>query len=78
MLDKLQKQICTTVGSSLAVSPESLAHRPSVAMSNLFNSYYFDGYSSELAQLVPLPYSRGRTTYYSCNLHDFSVAITRY
>ena len=31
--------------------------------------------SSELAQLVPLPYSRGRPTRYFDKLHDFSVTI---
>ena len=33
--------------------------------------------SSELAQLVPLPFSRGRSTCYSDRLHDFSVTIPR-
>ena len=33
--------------------------------------------SSELAELVPLPYSRGRSTRYSDRLHDFSVTIPR-
>ena len=33
--------------------------------------------SSELAELVPLPYSRGRSTPYSDRLHDFSVTIPR-
>ena len=37
--------------------------------------YYFDRCSSELAQVVPLPYSRGRSTHYSDRLHDFSVPI---
>ena len=40
--------------------------------------YYFGRCcSSELAQLVPLPYSRGRSTCYSDGLHDFSVTIPR-
>ena len=39
--------------------------------------YYFGRYLSELAQLVPLPYSRGRSTQYSDRLHDFSVTIPR-
>ena len=39
--------------------------------------YYFGGCSSELAELVPLPYSRGRATRYSDRLHDFSVTIRR-
>ena len=33
--------------------------------------------SFELAQLVPLPYSRGRSTLYPDRLHDFSVIIPR-
>ena len=32
---------------------------------------------SELAQLVPLPDSQGRSTRYSDRLHDFSVTIPR-
>ena len=62
-LDKLQKRIYRTVVPSLAVSLEPLAHRRNV--------------SSELAQLVPLPFSRGRSTRYSDRLHDFSVTIPR-
>ena len=51
-----------TVGPSLAPSLEPLAHHQSVA-------------SSELAQLVPLSFSRGRSTHYSDRLHYFSVFI---
>ena len=32
---------------------------------------------SELAQLVPLPFSRGRSTRHSDRLHDFSATIPR-
>ena len=45
---------------------------------SLFYSYYFGRCSSELAQLVPFPYCRGRSTHYSDRLHDFSVTIPRY
>ena len=41
LLDKLQKQICRTVGSSLATSVEPLAHCRNVASLSLFYSYYF-------------------------------------
>ena len=34
-------------------------------------------FSSELAELVLLPYSRGKSTRYSDRLHDFSVTIPR-
>ena len=33
---------------------------------------------SELAKLVPIPFSQGRTTHYSDRLHDFPVIIPRY
>ena len=80
LLDKLQKQICRTVGpslASLAASLELLAHHQNVASLSLFYRYYFGRCSSELAQLVPLPYSRGRSTRYSDRLHDFSVTIPK-
>ena len=77
LLDKLQKRICRTVGSSLAASLEPLAHRRNVASLSLFYRYYFGRCLSELAELVPLPYSRGRSTRYSDRLHDFSVTIHR-
>ena len=77
LLDKLQKLICRTVGPSLAASLEPLAHCRNVASLSLFYRYYFGRCSSELAQLVSLPYSRGRPTRYSDRLHDFSVTIPR-
>ena len=58
MLDKLQKQICRTVGPSLAASLEPLAHRRHVASLRFFYRYYFGRCSSEVAELVPLRYSR--------------------
>ena len=77
LLDKLQKRICRTVGSSLATSLDSLAHRRSVASLNHFYRYYLNRCSSELGELVPLPFSRGRSTCYSDRLHDFSATILR-
>ena len=74
--DKLQKRIYRTVGLSLASPLEPLAHRRNVASLSLFYRYYFGRYSSELAQVVPLPYSRVRSTRYSDGLHDFSVTIS--
>ena len=65
LLDKPQKQIYRTVGPSLATSLEPLTHRQNVASLSLSYRYYFGRCSSELAQLVPLPFSRGRSTRYS-------------
>ena len=77
LLDNLEKWICRVVCSSLAGSVEPLAHHWNLASLSLFYRYYFGRCSSELAQLVPLPYSQGKATGYSNNLHDFSVTIPR-
>ena len=74
LLDKLQKR---TVDPSFATSLEPLADRRNVASLSLFYWYYFGRCSCELAQLVPLPFSRGRSTRYSDRLHDFCVTIPR-
>ena len=76
-LGKLQKPICRIVGPSLAASLEPLAHRRNVANLSFFYSYYFGRCSSELAQLVPLPFSQGKSTRYSDRMSDFSVTILR-
>ena len=78
LLDKLQNWICRTIGLSLAASLQSLAHRQNVASWSLSHRYYFCRCSCELAQLIPLPYSRGRCTGYSDRLHYFSVIIPRH
>ena len=57
MLNKLQKQICRTVAPSLTATLKHLAHCQNLANLSLFCRYYFGRCSSELAQLVPLPYS---------------------
>ena len=63
LLDKLQKRTCKNVGPSLATSLEPLlAHRRNAASLSLFYRHYFGRCSSELAQLVPLPFCRGRST----------------
>ena len=77
LLDKLQKRICRTAGPSLAASLEPLARRQNVAGLSLFYWHYFGRCSSKLAQLVQLPYSRGRSSRYSDTLHNFSVTIPR-
>ena len=76
LLDKLQKWICRTAGSSFKRFSWILAHHRNVANLNLFYRYYFGRCSSELAQLVPLPFS-WKSTQYSDRLHDFSVTILR-
>ena len=71
MLDRLQRQICRTVHPSLAALLKPFAHSWNVASLSLFCRYYFGRCSSELAQLVPLPYSWERSTYYHDRLHHF-------
>ena len=70
LLGKLQKQICKAVGPSLAACREPMAHHQNVTSLCLFYRCYFGRCSSELAKLVPLPYSQGRSTRYSDRLHD--------
>ena len=57
LLDKPQKQTSKTVGLSLPASLEPLAHFGNVASLSLFYRYCFGRCSSQLAKLVPLPYS---------------------
>ena len=59
LLDKLQKQICRTVGASLAASLKLVAYCRNVVSLRLFYRYYFGRCSAELAQVVPLPYFHG-------------------
>ena len=78
LLDKLQKQICRTVGPSLAASFQPLAHYRNVVSLCLFCRYCVGRCSSELAQLVPLLFTLGRSTLYSDRLDDFCVIVPRY
>ena len=57
LLNKLQKWICRTVGPSLSTSLEPLAYHRYIAFLSLFYRFFLGRYSSELAQLVPLPFS---------------------
>ena len=75
LLDKPQKRMCRTVVPSLAASLEPFSYHGNVASLSLFYGYYFGRCSSELAQLIPLTYSRGRSTRYSGKLYDFSLSI---
>ena len=75
LLDKLRNRIWRIVGPSLAATLEPLAHHRNVARLSLFCRYYFGRGSSELAQLVLLPFCGGRSTRYSDRLNDFSVTI---
>ena len=77
LLDNLLKGICRTAGPSLDASLETLAHCGNVISLSLFYRYYFGRFSSELAQLILLPFSRGWSTRYSDRLHDFFVTICR-
>ena len=73
MLGKLQKRIFRTVGPSLAAPLESLTHCQNVGSLSLFCRCCFGRCLSELDELVPFPFSQGRSTRYSDRLHDFSV-----
>ena len=50
---------------------------PQMLLVSLFCGYNFGRNSSELAPLVPPPFSQGRLARYSDRLHDFCVTIPR-
>ena len=77
MLDKLQKLRCRTVGPAFAAFLEPLSHYRNVASLSFFCRCYFGRYSSQLAELISLLYSRESSTRYSDRLHDLSVTILR-
>ena len=56
-------------------NPWNSGTRRNVASLSLLYRYYFGRCSSKLAQLVRLPYSRGKSVRYSDRLHDFSLTI---
>ena len=74
---KTDMQDCWSFTSCFSWTLDSLSHCRNVASLSLFYRYYFGRCSSELAQLVPLPFSRGRSTCCSDRLHDFSVTTAR-
>ena len=65
MLSNQQKWICRAVGPSLATSLQPMVHHQNLVSLRLAYRYYFGRCSSEIAQLVPFPYSWGRSTHYS-------------
>ena len=71
LLDKIQKWLCRTVSPSFVTSLEPFAHRQNVASLSLLYRYYVGRCSSELAQLVPVPFSGGRSTRYSVTIPRF-------
>ena len=73
----ISRPVHRTVGPSIAAFLEPLVQHPNAASLSLFYGYYFGRYSSELAELVPFPYSHGRSTCYSDRLHDISVTMPR-
>ena len=75
MFDKLQKHLCRTVNSSLAASLKPLGHHRKLL--SLLYKNYFGGCSSELAGLLPLRHSCGRSIRLSNRLYDFPVIIPR-
>ena len=71
MLDKLNKPVCRTVGSSLIASHGPLNYHQNIASLSLTYRYYFGRSSLELAELVSPSYSRRGSTHYSNRLPIF-------
>ena len=70
LLDKLQKQICRTVGSSLAASLEPLAHRRNVASLSLFYRYYFGRCLFYFSFFIIITYTK------KSNIKTYNSALT--
>lgn len=64
-----------TVGPSLAVSLECLAHCWDVASSSILYSYYFGRCKSVLDELPPIPHSCDSSICYSNRLYNFLSAF---
>ena len=78
MLDKLQNGYIYDCWSSTCCVSWTLGSSPICSqLKSFYYRYYFGKCSSELAQLIPLIFSRGRSTRYSDRLCVFSVIITR-
>ena len=75
MLGKLLKQVCSTVGPSLAASLGTLAHYQNVGSQNLFCSSDFGRCSTEIADLVQSLYPCKRSIYYSTRMYGFCVPL---
>ena len=71
MLDKLQKPIYKIIAPLFVATLEPLAYHRNGAILIVFYRYSFGRYSSELAQLVPLPYCQASPTRYSDRLGEF-------
>ena len=79
MLNKLQGQVCRTIGPTLAGSLEPLTLDSSSKCSH-FKTFLLVLYcrgSSDMAELVSLLYSCGTSSRYSDKRNDFSVTIPR-
>ena len=74
---KKNMQDCWSFTCLLSASLDPFPHCWNVVSLSLFCRYYFGRCSSELAQLVPLHFSHGRSTHYSDRFHEFSVTIPR-
>ena len=70
-LDRLQNRVYRAAEPWLVVCLQPLVYFRHLASLRLFYRYYFGKCSCELAELVPLSYSRGSSTHHSDRLHNF-------
>ena len=54
LLDRVQRQVVSLVGSGLSSDLQASSHRWDIASISLFYKYYYGKCSSELADLIPL------------------------
>ena len=73
LLDRVQKQVVSLVGSGMSADLQALSHRRGVASLSLFYKYYYGKCSSELADLVPPKRATVRSTRFSERMHRHTV-----
>ena len=73
LLDLVQKQVVSLIGSGLSSELQALSHRRDVANISLFYKYYYGKCSSELADLVPPKRVTVASTRFSVHMHCHTV-----
>ena len=77
LLDRVQKQVVSLVGSGLSAGLQAKSHRRDVANLSLFYKYYYGKYSSELADLVPPKHVTVRSTWFSEQIIELILLINQ-
>ena len=73
LLNRVQKQVVSVVGSGVPSDLQALSHRWDIASISLFYKYYYGKCSSELVNLVPPKRVTVRSTCFSEQMHRRTI-----